>query len=163
MSKKKHQKKKGFLTTNCVAVDNRKARHDFSIEEDYEAGIVLIGTEVKSLRTGKANLADSYAEIGKDGAIWLLNAYIPEYEKAMKGQSHAPRRPRKLLLHAREIKRLMGKVQSKGYTLIPLNIHFNERGIAKVKLGLAKGKTLYDKRRAEKDKEWKRQKKDLMG
>lgn len=161
MAQKTKKTGKSFLTINCIAVQNRRARYDYHIEEEFEAGLMLVGTEVKSLRTGQANLTDAYAEVGKDGAVWLINCYIPEYNKAMKGLNHNSRRERKLLLHEREIKRLMGKVQAKGYTLIPLDIHFNKKGIAKVKLGLAKGKTNYDKRQSEKEKEWKQQQRGL--
>ncbi len=143
-----------------IAAQNRKARHNYEILEEYEAGICLVGTEVKSLRAGHANIIDSYAD-PKGEALYLINAYIPEYEQA--GQfNHHTHRPRKLLLHKREIKRLMGKVQTKGLTLVALDIHFNEKGIAKVKLGLAKGKTKYDKRQTEKDRDWARDKSRIL-
>ena len=138
----------------AVAV-NRKARFNYAIVDTLEAGIVLKGTEVKSLRAGKAQIADSYAT-EKDNEIWLINSYIPEYEKA-KLYNHEPRRPRKLLLHAKEIKKLIGQVRNKGITLVPLSIFFNARGVAKLELALAKGKTHSDKRETIKDREWKRE------
>ena len=124
-------------------VTNRKARHQYHILETIEAGIVLQGTEVKSLRQGKVNLGDAYAKI-KDGEVWLVEMHISPYEQG-NIFNHEPRRPRKLLLHKREIKRLLGKVQERGLTLIPLRIYF-KRGKAKVELALAKGKRLYDRR-----------------
>lgn len=128
-----------------MATENRKARHDFFIEETYEAGIELKGTEVKSLRAGKANLKDSYARIENGEAI-LFNMHISPFEQGNRF-NHEPRRNRKLLLHKSEIFRLAGKTREKGFTLVPLRIYFNERGLAKVELGLAKGKRQYDKRR----------------
>jgi SsrA-binding protein len=122
---------------------NRKAWHEYFIEDRFEAGIVLLGTEVKSLRDGKASLGDSYAKI-KEGEIFLVDAHINPYGHANRF-NHDPLRPRKLLLHKTEIRRLIGKIQEKGFTLIPLRLYFSE-GKAKVELGLAKGKKLYDKR-----------------
>ncbi|ACI19030.1 SsrA-binding protein SmpB [Dictyoglomus thermophilum] len=127
-----------------VAV-NRKARHDYSILETFEAGIALTGTEVKSLRNGKVSLQDSYADV-KNGEVWIYNLHISPYEHG-NIYNHDPKRPRKLLLNKDEIAYLVGKVKERGLTLIPLSIYFNERGWAKVELGLAKGKKLYDKRR----------------
>ncbi|MGB9857211.1 MAG: SsrA-binding protein SmpB [Dictyoglomaceae bacterium] len=127
-----------------VAV-NRRARHDYFILETYEAGIALTGTEVKSLRQGKVSLVDSYADI-ENGELWLYDLHISPYEQG-NIYNHDPKRPRKLLMHKDEIAHLIGKVREKGLTLIPLSIYFNERGWAKVELGLAKGKKLYDKRR----------------
>jgi len=126
-----------------VATENRKARHDYHIEETMEAGLVLTGTEVKSLRLGRANLRDSYAEI-KNNEVFLVNSHISPYEQGNRF-NHDPLRPRKLLLHRSEIRRLIGKVKERGYTLIPLKIYF-KRGKAKVELALARGKKLYDKR-----------------
>ena len=140
---------------NPAGAVNRKARFNYAIVDTLEAGIVLKGTEVKSLRAGKAQIADSYAT-EKDNEIWLINSYIPEYEKA-KLYNHEPRRPRKLLLHAKEIKKLIGQVRNKGITLVPLSIFFNARGVAKLELALAKGKTHSDKRETIKDREWKRE------
>lgn len=152
-------KKKKDLSN--IAAQNRKARHNYEILEELEAGICLVGTEVKSLRAGKANIIDSYAE-PKGGEIYLVNAHIPEYGKAAHQFNHDPRRPRKLLLKAREIKKLTGKVQEKGLTLIALSIYFNRKGRAKVKLGLGKGKTRYDKRESEKKRDWQRKKAQIM-
>lgn len=139
---------------------NRRARFDYTIEETLEAGIALQGSEVKSLRDGKASLAEAYAG-PKDGDLYLLNFTIQEYPNA-KNFNHAPRRPRKLLVHKRERDRLLGAVKREGITLIPLKIYFNARGIAKLELGLAKGKKRHDKRETEKRRDWQRQKGRLM-
>jgi SsrA-binding protein len=144
-----------------MAAQNRKARHDYAIEQTFEAGIELFGTEVKSLRAGRAQITESYAtERGRE--LFLFNAHIPEYGQAAKGQSHEPRRPRKLLLHKNEINKLMGAITKDGMTLVPLDIHFNQRGRAKVSLGLAKGKKKADKREAIKNREWEREKARFM-
>ncbi|MDA8232213.1 MAG: SsrA-binding protein SmpB [Magnetospirillum sp.] len=143
-----------------IAAQNRKARHEFTVVEVIEAGIMLVGTEVKSLRAGKATITESYAGPSGD-ELWLYNAYIPEYQTKMPFP-HETRRPRKLLLRRRQLAKLMGAVNKEGMTLIPLDIHFNERGIAKVNLGLAKGKKLHDKREAEKKRDWSREKARLM-
>jgi SsrA-binding protein len=146
--------------TQRVAAQNRKARHDYAIEETLEAGIVLTGSEVKSLRDGRANINDAYAA-EKGGEIYLLNAHIPEYVQAGPF-GHEPRRPRKLLLHGRQILKLAGAVQREGMTLIPLKIYFNERGRAKVELGLARGKKKADRRETIKERDWGRQKARLI-
>lgn len=143
-----------------VVADNRKARHEFFIEDEFEAGLMLSGTEVKSLRSGQANIKESYAE-EKNGELWLVNAYIPEFSHGNRF-NHQPRRPRKLLMHKREIARLGGAVQRGGMTLVPLKIYFNEQGRAKVALGLGKGKKLHDKRETAKQRDWDRQKARLM-
>lgn len=143
-----------------LAAQNRKARHDYIIEDTFEAGIVLLGTEVKSLRQGRASIGEAFAA-ERDGELFLFNAYIPEYEAANRF-NHEPRRPRKLLMHRREIARLIGLVQRGGMTLVPLSIYFNERGVAKVQLGLARGKRKVDKREAEKARDWGREKARLM-
>ncbi len=143
-----------------VLADNRKARHDYFIDETLEAGIMLTGTEVKSLREGRATLRESYAT-GKDGEIVLVNAHISEY-RAGNRFNHEPRRPRKLLLHKREIARLIGAIQREGITLVPLSLYFNERGLVKVKLGVARGKRQYDKREVAKKRDWERQKGRLL-
>ena len=122
---------------------NRRARHDYAITDTYEAGLVLTGTEVKSLRAGKANLTDAYAEV-RDGEVWLVNAHIPEYDQGT-WTNHEPRRTRKLLLHAQEINRLIGKTKQSGLTLVPMQMYFKD-GKAKVETGLGKGKKAYDKR-----------------
>ena len=143
-----------------AVAENRRARHDYLIEDTVEAGMVLLGSEVKSLRLGHASLGESYAG-PKDEAIWLLNCHIPPYEQAGR-ENHEAKRPRKLLLRRKEQDRLLEAVRQKGMTLIPLKIYFNERGIAKLLLGLAKGKKQHDKRQADKDKDWKRQQSRLM-
>ena len=134
---------------------NRKAFHDYFIEEEYEAGIVLTGSEIKSIRRGRANLRGAYARI-QDGEAWLFDAHISPNDETGAIFQHEPTRPRKLLLHRREINRLLGKLEQKGLTLVPLDIHFKHRR-AKVKLGLARGKKLYDKRDATAERESKRQ------
>jgi SsrA-binding protein len=151
----------GLISTGRVA-ENRRARHDYFIEETVEAGIMLMGTEVKSLRLGRANVQDAYA--GRKGdleELWLWNFYIPEYAPA-KHFTHEPRRPRKLLLHKREIIRLLAAINRNGMTLVPLAVYFNDRGMAKVSLGLAKGKNTVDKRETIKERDWNRQKQRLM-
>jgi len=153
-------KKKDKKPASRIAADNRKARHLYHIEDTFEAGIALQGTEVKSLRTGEANIRESYAE-EKDGQLWLVNAHIPEFSHGNRF-NHEPRRPRKLLMHKREIDRLGGAVQRGGMTLVPLQIYFNDRGRAKVLIGLAKGKKLHDKREDEKQRDWNRQKARLL-
>lgn len=140
---------------------NRKARHDYFITDTVEAGIILLGTEVKSLRTGQASIQESFAA-PKDGVIYLLNAYIPEYKTAGAHLQHETRRPRQLLLHKRQIDKLLGAVKRDGMTLVPLGIFFNKRGIAKVEIGLAKGKQAHDKREAIKKREWNRDKARIM-
>jgi SsrA-binding protein len=134
---------------------NRKAFHDYFIEEEYEAGIVLTGSEIKSVRRGKVNLRGAYARI-QDGEAWLFDAHISPNEETGQIFQHDPTRPRKLLLHRREINRLLGKLEQKGLTLVPLDLHFKQRR-AKVKLGVARGKKLYDKREATAERESKRQ------
>ena len=143
-----------------LVAENRKARFNYDIEEKLEAGIMLLGSEVKSLRTGKANIADSYAA-SEGGELYLINAHIAEYTQAGRA-NHEPTRRRKLLVHRREMGRLTGAIQREGMTLVPLRLYFNARGIAKVQLGLAKGKKLHDKRQADKDRDWKRQQGRIM-
>jgi SsrA-binding protein len=143
-----------------VIADNRKARFNYEIGETFEAGIALTGTEVKSLRVGKAAIAESYAD-ARDGEIWLLNANIPEYLQASRF-NHAPKRPRKLLLHGRQIIKLIGAVEREGMTLIPLKLYFNARGRAKVELALARGKKLHDKRDTERRRSWQRERGRLL-
>ncbi|MDE1991282.1 MAG: SsrA-binding protein SmpB [Rhizobiaceae bacterium] len=145
---------------NKVVAENRKARFNYEIIDTYEAGLVLKGTEVKSLREGKANIAESYAS-DEDGEIWLINSYLPEYLQANRF-NHEPRRRRKLLLSGREIGRLRSAVNREGMTLIPLKIYFNDSGRAKLELALAKGKKLHDKRESEKERDWNRQKSRLL-
>ena len=136
--------------------DNRKARHDYHIEQTWEAGLVLEGWEVKSIRAGRAQLSDSYVII-KDGAAWLLGAHITPLNTASTHINPDPQRTRKLLLHLRELKKLIGAVQRKGYTIVPLNLHWY-RNRVKVDIALAKGKKQYDKREAEKKRDWEREK-----
>ncbi len=140
--------------------ENRKARFNYEIIDTFEAGLVLTGTEVKSLREGKANIAESYAS-EEGGEIWLINSYLPEYLQANRF-NHETRRRRKLLLNKREVRKLIGAVQREGMSLIPLRIYFNDRGRAKLELALAKGKKLHDKRETEKKRDWDRQKARLM-
>ncbi|MDI4657368.1 SsrA-binding protein SmpB [Xanthobacter autotrophicus] len=143
-----------------IAADNRRARFDFEIGETFEAGVMLTGTEVKSLRTGKATIGESYAA-QKAGEMWLYNAYIPEYLEANRF-NHETRRPRKLLLHKRQIAKLGHAVEREGMTVVALKIYFNDRGRAKVELALAKGKKAHDKREASKERDWARDKARLM-
>jgi SsrA-binding protein len=139
-----------------VVAENRKARFNYAIEDTLEAGIALTGTEVKSIRNGKSTIAESYAD-PKNGEIWLINANIPEYLQANRF-NHEPKRPRKLLLHRKQINKLMGAVERQGMTLVPLKMYFNERGRIKLQLALAKGKQLHDKRDTEKKRDWSREK-----
>ena len=143
-----------------IAAQNRKARHDYFIDETVEAGIILVGTEVKSLRGGKASIGEAFAG-EQDGELYLFNAYIPEYEAANRF-NHQPRRARKLLVHKREMNKLLGQIRREGVTVVPLSFYFNPRGILKVELGLARGKRKVDKRAAVKERDWKRDKARLM-
>lgn len=143
-----------------TVVRNRKALRDYFIDDRIEAGIVLTGTEVKSLREGRATINEAFAR-DKDGALWLEGCHIPQYDPAGR-DNHEPNRSRKLLLHHKEIARLTGATNRSGYTLVPLSLYFNNRGIAKVELGLGKGKHSYDKRAAVRDRDWKRQQERLM-
>jgi SsrA-binding protein len=143
-----------------LVAENRKARFNYDIGEKIEAGIVLTGSEVKSLRAGKANIAESYAS-NEGGELYLINAHIAEYPGAAR-DGHEPTRHRKLLLHKREMARLLGAIQRQGMALVPLRLYFNARGIAKVQLGLGRGKKIYDKRETEKKRDWERQKGRLM-
>lgn len=141
--------------------ENRKARFEFAIGDTYEAGIELTGTEVKSLRTGQANIAESYAS-AENGGIYLINAYIPEYKGAGAFFQHEPRRPRRLLLHKKEIHKLAIAVDRQGMTMVPLELYFNARGRAKLRIALAQGKQLHDKRADIAKRDWQRQKARLM-
>ena len=144
-----------------VVSENRKARFNYEIGDTYEAGIQLTGSEVKSLRSGKATIAESYAD-AKGGEIWLINANIPEYLQAGPYNNHAPKRPRRLLLHHREIDRLSNAVDREGMTIVPLKLYFNERGRAKIEIALARGKKLHDKRETERKRSWEREKGRLL-
>jgi len=143
-----------------TVAENRRARFEYFIEDVFEAGIALSGTEVKSLRDGRGSIAESYAHV-QDGEAWLVNANIPEFSHGNRF-NHEPKRPRKLLLHGREIEKMIGAVERKGMTLIPLSIYFNSRGRAKVELALAKGKQTHDKRQTIKDRDWQRNKARLL-
>jgi SsrA-binding protein len=143
-----------------IVAENRKARHNYFIEDDLEAGIMLEGSEVKSLREGKANIAESYATV-EDGELWLINGYIPAYAQA-KTFGHDERRRRKLLVNKRELSRLWQGIGREGMTLVPLKLYFNEKGRAKLLLGIAKGKKMQDKRATEAKRDWNRQKARLL-
>ena len=140
---------------------NKRAKREYEILDTYEAGIILSGPEVKSLRLGRANIGDAYAD-PRDGEIWLINCHISEYFNAQKEFQFSPTRPRKLLLHKKEIRKLQGSVQKQGLTLIVLKIFFNKKGIAKIDLGLGRGKKDRDKRADEKNRDWQRQKQRLL-
>ena len=148
-----------FEKTKTVA-ENRRARYDYFIEDVFEAGIALTGTEVKSLRFGTGSIAESYAEI-RGGEAFLVNANIPEFSHGNRN-NHEPKRPRKLLLNEREINKMLGAVERKGMTMVPLSVYFNSRGRAKVELALAKGKQTHDKRASTKDRDWQRDKSRIM-
>ena len=144
-----------------VAADNRRARFDYEIGEVIEAGIMLTGTEVKSLRAGKATVAESYASVDRNGELMLYNANIPEYLQGNRF-NHEPKRPRKLLLHAKEIAKFAKGVEREGMTIVPLRIYFNEKGRAKIAIALGRGKKLHDKRETEKARDWNRDKGRLL-
>jgi SsrA-binding protein len=144
-----------------IIVENRRARFDYFIEETFDAGIMLVGTEVKSLRKGQASLNESYAGEIK-GELYLINAHIPEYMLGGKRDQHEIRRPRKLLLHRKQIDKLLGAIRREGMTIVPISLYFDERGFAKLKIGLAKGKKLHDKRETEKKRDWQRDKARIM-
>ncbi len=151
--------KKGLIS-HGMAAQNRKARFDYSIKDTVEAGLVLKGPEVKSLRLGRATLSEAWAG-ERDGEMWLFNAYIPEYQGGVLSRFE-PRALRKLLVHRKEARRLIGAVARDGVTLVPLDIHFNDRGIAKVQLGVGQGRTKGDKRHAAAERDWQRDKARLM-
>ena len=142
-----------------VIAENRRARYDYAIEDDLEVGIILSGSEVKSLRENPSNIAESYAEV-KDGELWLVNSYIAPYNRAM--FPHEERRRRKLLANKRELARMWADTQRKGMTLVPLVLYFNHTGIAKMKIGIAKGKKVADKRASDAKRDWARQKQRLL-
>jgi SsrA-binding protein len=149
------------MISHGVAASNRKARFDYKIGDTVEAGLALVGPEVKSLRAGRATLSEAWAG-ERDGEMWLFNAYIPEWQSGSFMARFEPRRPRKLLLHRKQVRELTGSVTREGTTLVPLQIHFNERGRAKVLLGLAEGKKKHDKRAAIAARDWQRDKARLM-
>lgn len=161
MTEKTDKKRKNFLTAGQPIAVNRRARHDYFLETPIEAGIQLTGSEVKSLRSGHASIAEAYvAENG--GELFLINASIEEYKMANTLASHAPKRPRKLLLHKKEVDRFIGAIQREGYTLIPTRLYFNARNTAKLEIALGKGKKLHDKRATEKSRDWGREKQRLL-
>jgi SsrA-binding protein len=151
---------KGPDLGRTVVAQNRKARHNYFIEETFEAGLALTGTEVKSLRGGRSSIAESYVT-EEGGEAWLVNANIPEYASGNRF-NHEPRRPRKLLLHRKQINKLIGAIQREGRTVVPLQVYFNPRGRAKIEIALVTGKQLHDKRQAIKDRDWQRQRARLM-
>jgi SsrA-binding protein len=155
------KKKSGLISTNQTVADNRRARFDYHLEDKFEAGIVLTGTEVKSLRHGQCNIAESHVGL-KDGALHLLNAHIPEYQQASQNLQHEPNRPRKLLLNKREINRLTGATTREGYTIVPTKLYFDKKGLAKLEIALAKGKKMHDKRETQKSRDWNRDKQRIM-
>lgn len=160
MAKKKEQKK-GLISTDKTVAENRRARFDYEIGDHFDAGIMLTGTEVKSLRHGQASVAEAHVG-AKKGELWAFNINIPEYTQASGALQHEPKRPRKLLLHKREIARLLGATAREGYTIIPLRLYFNGRGLAKLEIALGKGKKLHDKRETEKKRDWSKQKQRLL-
>jgi SsrA-binding protein len=153
--------KKKKKESNGLIAENRRARYEYALDETYEAGIQLTGTEVKSLRTGQANIAESYASL-ENGGVMLINANIPEYQLAGPFYNHAPKRPRRLLLHKKEIAKLAQAVERQGMTMIPLRLYFNDRGLVKLQIAVAQGKKLHDKRDTEKKRDWNRQKQRIM-
>lgn len=158
---KKPKSKSGLISTNQTVTDNRRARFDYAVEDKFEAGLVLVGTEVKSLRHGQAMIAESHVAL-KGAELHLLNAHIPEYQQASEHLQHEPRRPRKLLLKKKEHNKLMGAVNREGYTIIPLRLYFDAKGLAKLEIALAKGKKLHDKRESEKTRDWNRDKQRIL-
>ena len=157
---KNKKNKQGMISINKTVALNKRAKFDYHIEEIFEAGIMLTGTEVKSLRLGQCSLNESY--VGpKHNEIWLFNAHIPEYKQAGKFQ-HEPHRPRKLLLHKKEVNKLLGSVNKEGYSIVPIKLYFNNKGLAKLEIGLGKGKKQHDKRETIKSRDWGRQKQRII-
>ena len=157
----KKEKKPDLLSVNATVADNRRARFDYFLEDKFEAGIQLTGTEVKSLRHGQASFNECFAAETK-GEIWLHNCYIAPYNPAGAHLQHDPKRPRRLLLTKKQIHKLMGSVKRDGYTIVPVKIYFNSRGLAKVEIALAKGKAEHDKRETIKKREWNREKSKVL-
>jgi len=158
---KDKKKSGGLISTDKMVAENKRARFDYHLEDKFEAGIVLVGTEVKTLRHGQCMIAESH--IGpKDGELYLLNAHIPEYQQASQQLQHDPKRPRKLLLKKRERDKLMGAVSREGYTIVPTKIYFDKKGLAKLEIALAKGKQTKDKRETIKQRDWNRQKSRIL-
>lgn len=158
---KKDKKKPELLSVNATVADNRRARFDYFLEEKFEAGIQLTGTEVKALRHGQCSFNECYAA-EKQGEIWLYNCYIAPYNPAGAHLQHEPKRPRRLLLNKKQINKLAGSIKREGYTLVPVKIYFNSRGLAKVEIALAKGKAEHDKRNTIKQREWNREKSKVL-
>jgi SsrA-binding protein len=161
MAAQKKEKKSAMLTTDALIAENRRARFDYELEERFEAGIMLLGSEVKSLRLGQCTVTESHVAPQK-GEIWIWNLHIPEYKQAGPHLQHPPRRPRKLLLKAKEVKKLIGAVAKEGYTIVPTKLYFNKRGKAKLEIALAKGKKIHDKRADSKERDWNRDKRRIM-
>ena len=158
---KKSENKSGLISKNATVAENRRARFDYHLEDKFEAGLELVGTEVKSLRHGQCSLNEAY--VGPKGEeIYLFNVNIPVYQQAGPRMQHEPKRPRRLLLHKREINKLMGSVTREGYTIVPTKLYFNGRGLAKLEIALAKGKKEIDKRENVKKRDWGREKQRLM-
>ncbi|MEM6781481.1 MAG: SsrA-binding protein SmpB [Pseudomonadota bacterium] len=150
-----------MISTNQTVAENKRARFDYALEDTFEAGVALVGTEVKSLRLGQASINEAY--VGpKEGEIVLFNAHIPEYQQAGKHLQHNPKRERKLLLHKREVNKLMGSVQREGYTIVPVRLYFNKNGMVKMEIALGKGKKEHDKRETIKQRDWNKQKSRIM-
>ena len=165
--KKKDSKrgKSGMISVNETVAVNKRAKFDYELEDRFEAGIMLVGTEVKSLRLGQASIAESYVGPGREhdaGSLFIFNANIPEYQQAGQHLQHDPKRPKKLLLHKRELHKLLGSVARGGYTIVPLRLFFNGRGLAKLEIALGKGKKLHDKRDTQKSRDWGREKQRIM-
>lgn len=148
------------MATSKTVAQNRRAHFEYALGDRFEAGLVLTGTEVKSLRAGRANIEDAYGS-HKNGEIWLWNMFIPEYEQGNRA-NHEPRRGRKLLLHGRQIRRLIGELKVQGTTLVPLNVYFNKNGFAKIEVAVGKGKKQYEKRESIKQREWDKQRSRLL-
>jgi SsrA-binding protein len=157
----KKDEKKALISVNHTVAENRRARYEYFLEEKFEAGIILTGTEVKSLRHGHCSLGDSFAG-DKNGEVWLYKSYIAPYNPAGAHLQHEPTRPRKLLLKKKQVDKMLGSVRRDGYTLIPVRLYFNSRGLAKVELALAKGKLDRDKREDVKKRDWDREKRRIM-
>lgn len=145
-----------------IIAQNKKARHEYEILNEYDAGLVLLGSEIKSLRAGKANIQDGYVEVDKNGEVYILNMNIPVYTMSSNYLNHKPTRKRKLLLNKKEINKIAGSTKLKGTTTIPLLLYINDKNLAKLKIGIGKGKKLYDKRRDIKERDWKRDKERIM-
>ncbi len=161
MAAKKNKSKSGMLSVNATIAENRRARFEYHIEDTFEAGIMLMGTEVKSMRLGQASINEAHAG-EKNGEIWLFNSHVGEYMQAGQHLQHEPRRLRKLLLKKKEMNKLMGAVAKEGYTIVPLKLYFDARGLAKLLIGFGKGKQLHDKRQTSKDRDWGRQKQRIL-